>query len=129
MSIGNEVIAFLNDFKAKLGIWGVIFGGRPKNLQTLLDLEITPAYRLEVLKELKKEDYSDGPLKDILYGESSMWVFGKIVKGEEVYIKITLGLHGSKVICISFHISEHPMNYPLKVKHEKSDNREGDAQA
>ena len=43
-----------------------------------------------------------------------MWVFGKDVKGQEVYIKITLGLPNSSTICISFHIAEHPMTYPLK---------------
>jgi hypothetical protein len=42
-----------------------------------------------------------------------MWVFGKDVKGQEVYIKITLG-KGSSALCISFHIAEHPMNYPFK---------------
>lgn len=115
MSIGNDVTAFLNDFKMKLDIWGIYFRDeRGKNLQTLLDLDITTTYRKEVLKELKKEDYSTGPMEDKLYGNVSMWVFGKVVKGKEIYIKITLGKAGTNVICISFHTSQHPMNYPLK---------------
>jgi hypothetical protein len=43
-----------------------------------------------------------------------MWVFGKIVKKKEVYIKITIGAMDSGVICISFHLAQYKMNYPLK---------------
>jgi hypothetical protein len=45
-----------------------------------------------------------------------MWVFGKNVKGQEVYIKITLGFPISTTICISFHFAEYPMRYPLKTQ-------------
>jgi hypothetical protein len=115
MSNVNEVIRFLDDFKVKLDTWGIIFrDDRGKNFQTLLDLELSYHDRIEVLKDLKKEDYSEGPLADTLYGKASMWVFGKTVKTKEIYIKITLGSTGAKVICISFHTSAHPMNYPLK---------------
>jgi len=115
MSIENEITAFLNIFKTKLEIWGIYFlDERGKNFQTLLDLEITSEYRKNVLRELKNEDYSQGPLVDKLYGKASMWVFGKEVKGKEIYIKITLGKPGTNVICISFHTSEHLMKYPLK---------------
>ena len=43
-----------------------------------------------------------------------MWIFGKDVKGKEIYIKITMGSFGNSVICISFHIAEYEMQYPLK---------------
>ena len=113
----NEVTGFLNDFKIKLDTWGIIFrDDRGKNFQTMLTLELSWNDRVQVLKELKKEDYSEGPLEDRLYGKASMRVFGKIVKGREIYIKVTPGAQGAKVLCISFHIAEHPMNYPLKVK-------------
>ena len=115
MSNVNEVTAFLNDFKVKLDTWGIFFrDDRGKNFQTLLDLELTYNDRIQVLKDLKKEDYSEGPLEDRLYGKASMWVFGKTVKAKEIYIKITLGSADAKVICISFHTSAHPMTYPLK---------------
>jgi hypothetical protein len=62
MSTLSEVQAFLLDFKAKLGVWGVVFrDGRGKNTQTLLDLEITRVYREKVLRELVATDYSEGP--------------------------------------------------------------------
>lgn len=47
-----------------------------------------------------------------------MWVFGKHVKSHETYIKISIGAPGTNAICISFHIAEHPMNYPFK-NHKK----------
>ena len=43
-----------------------------------------------------------------------MWVFGKDVRGREIYIKIALGMQGGQTICISFHIAEHPLKYPFK---------------
>lgn len=114
MSTADEIKSFLQDFKAKLQIWGVIFlDHRGKNVQALLDLDIAPVYREQVLRELQVADYHEGPKRDTLSGGADMWIFGKIIKGQEVYIKITLGFAGAQVICISFHIAEHPMK-PLK---------------
>jgi len=47
-----------------------------------------------------------------------MWVFGKTIKEKEVYIKITMGVKDNSVICISFHLARHKMNYPLKQNKE-----------
>lgn len=115
MATSEGVHSFLQDFKVKLGIWGVVFrDDRGKNAQALLSLEITPVYREKILKELQVTDYYEGPKKENLYGGADMWVFGKKIKGQDVYIKITLGFSGAQVICISFHVAEHPMDYPLK---------------
>jgi hypothetical protein len=117
MATINEIKAFLQDFHIKMDIWGIIVrDDRGKNTQTILDLEITKAHRNKVLKELEVEDYSDGPKEEKLYGGADMWVFGKTVKEKEIYIKITMGVHGSKVICISFHIAERKMSYPYKLQ-------------
>jgi len=112
-----EVEQFLKGFIFKLDFWGVLIRTdrtNPKNVNTLLALELKHAHIKEVLKALKPEDYSQGPLPDKLYHNSDMWVFGKIVKKREVYIKIQLGPPDSQVICISFHFPEHIMNYPFK---------------
>jgi hypothetical protein len=115
MATSDEVRSFLQDFKAKLGIWGVVFRDeRGKNAQTLLTLEISPMAREKIVKELQVADYCEGPKTEKLYGGADMWVFGKTVKGQEVYIKVTLGFFGAQVICISFHVAEFPLNYPLK---------------
>ena len=112
-----RVEKFLKEFKTKLNIWGIVFrDDRGKNAQTLLDLEITPNKRKEIISKLEVTDYSQGPIEEILYGGSDMWVFGKKVKKKEVYIKITMGSQNNKTICISFHIAEKQMTYPFKNK-------------
>lgn len=115
MATYREVEAFLADFHSKMKIWNVLYRDeRSKNSQALADLELRPIDRTKILENLKPTDYSEGPTTETLYGGSDMWVFGKEVKAQEVYIKITLGFAGGSVICISFHIAEHAMNYPLK---------------
>lgn len=116
MALKDEIKAFLQDFRIKMDIWGIVIrDDRGKNTQTLFDLEITKDYRNKVLKSLVVEDYSEGPKEEKLYGGADMWVFGKDVKGKEIYIKITMGVGGAKVICISFHIAEHQISYPFKL--------------
>lgn len=115
MASKDEIQSFLQDFHVKMGIWGIVVrDDRGKNTQTLFDLEITKDYRNRILMALKTEDYCDGPLEEKLHGGADMWVFGKEVKGKEIYIKISLGYMGMQVICISFHIAEHPLLYPYK---------------
>lgn len=110
----DEIEEFLIGFKLKMKIWNVFFLNRKKNIQTLSDLEISPNDRIKVLEELESLDFSEGPLEDKMLAGADMWVFGKIIKGQEVYIKITLGKANLGAVCISFHIAEHSMNYPFK---------------
>ena len=115
MATKEEVNRFLREFKTKLKIWDIIYrDDRGKNTETLLQLEITPHERKKIIENIETRDYSEGPLEEKLYGGSPMWIFGKMVKKQEVYIKITMGKPNNSVICISFHIAEYPMNYPLK---------------
>lgn len=117
MATKQEVEKFLNEFHEKMKIWNVLFRDeRGKNTQTLADLEIRPNDRTKIIEELKTIDYSEGPLEEKLYKGNSMWVFGKEIKSKEIYIKISTGVAGSRVICISFHIADHHMNYPFKIK-------------
>ena len=115
MSTEQAVGLFLKEFKEKMVFWDVIFrDDRGKNTQTLTELEITPIGRKKVLEVLQVKDYSQGPLVETLYKGTDMWVFGKRIKNKEVYIKITIGAPSSNVICISFHLAEYKMLYPLK---------------
>lgn len=115
MSTEKEVTAFLKDFKTKMSIWDVLFrDDRGKNAQALAALELRPIERKAILESVTAKDYSQGPIAEKLYCGSDMWVFGKTIKKQEVYIKITLGAMGTSVICISFHLAEHKMHYPLK---------------
>jgi len=72
----------------------------------LSTLEIQPIEREKVLENLAIEDYSDEPIQENWHGSKEMWIFGKILKDQEIYIKITLGAAGTNTICISFHLSE-----------------------
>ena len=115
MATHREVEAFLAEFHDKMKFWNVFYlDERGINPQTLADLELRPVDRTKILENLKATDYSEGPLAEKLHGGRDMWVFGKEVKKQEVYIKITLGSVGGDVICISFHISLYPMTYPFK---------------
>jgi len=110
----KAVEAFLKSFKEKKKILEIFFLNRDKNFDTLTSLEIRPIEREQVIDNLTAEDYSEGPKPEDWYGSKEMWVFGKVIKSHEIYIKITLGAEGSTTICISFHMAERPMAYPLK---------------
>ena len=115
MATKEDVREFLRHFQEKMKIWDIVFrDDRGKNTQTLSNLELRSIDRKKVIGKFHTEDYSQGPLKEKMYSGTDMWVFGKIVKQKEVYIKITMGTEGSNVICISFHIAERPMRYPFK---------------
>lgn len=115
MATKEQVEAFLKKLKEKIKVFDIIFrDDREKNLQTLASLEINTTFRKQVIMNIEPEDYVEGPIVDTLNKKGEMWVFGKDVKGREVYIKITLGLPNNSTICISFHIAEHPMNYQFK---------------
>ena len=111
----DDVKTFLNQFNIKARVFGIRFrDDRPKNREAILELEITHLQREEIVKNLQVQDYVEGPVVDVLHKEGEMWVFGKDVNGQEVYIKITLGYENDQAICISFHIAEHPLVYPFK---------------
>lgn len=115
----EDIERFLDQFNAKMKVFGIIYrDDRGKNTQTLEELEIIPMHRRVVIESLTVEDYVQGPVIDELNRLGEMWVFGKDVKGREIYIKIALGCEGSQTICISFHIAEHPLYYPFKPSME-----------
>ena len=108
----DEVNGFLSHLKTILSIGDLLFISRNVNTQTLVDLEIMPKQREEYLGKIVLEDYSEGPIENDQYGTEPMWVFGKIINAKEIYIKITIT--ELNVVCISFHTSQYPMNYPFK---------------
>lgn len=115
MTKREEVESFLSQFKIKLEVFDIFFLDlREKNSQALLDLGISRLERLEVVKSIQIENYSDGPIVDDLNSFKEMWVFGKDVNGYEVYIKVAMGEPNNRVICISFHKAEYKMSFPFK---------------
>ncbi len=119
MATRQEIEIFLKELHVKIDIFGILFSDdRGKNQQTLLDLEITPTYREEIISSLKVEDYSQGPLEEKMHGILPMWVFGKKVKQKEVYIKISMGAENNNVIYII------PFPEQFKPNSSKSFNKE-----
>ena len=113
----QDVERFLANFHTKMTVFGIVFiDDREKNTQALADLEIVSKYRETVVMGLEYQDYVDGPIVDALNSLGDMWVFGKDVKGREVYIKITMGIPNKNTFCISFHLAEFPLKYPFKTK-------------
>jgi len=111
----EEVKAFLDQFNIKAEVFGIVFrDDRPKNRKALVQLDLTQLQREVIVKSLLPQDYVEGPVIDVLNQKGEMWVFGKDVKGQEVYIKITLGYENGQTICRSFHIAKRPLTYPFK---------------
>lgn len=110
-----EVKAFLKEFHVRMQVFDVLFrDDREKNTLTLALLGISRDQRKQVLRELTVADYSEGPITD-WDGGPDLWVFGKALKGTDLYIKVTLGFtRTGDVLCISFHSAEHPMKFPLR---------------
>lgn len=84
----EEVRAFLDQFNAKVQVFGILFrDDRPKNREALQVLDITPLQRELIVKNLQVQDYVEGSVIDLLNKQSEMWVFGKDVKEREVTSK------------------------------------------
>jgi hypothetical protein len=112
-----EVELFLHQLKDKIRVFGVAFRPRGKNLDDLAILDITPTKRMEYLMNLRVENYYSGPKRDTYDStKPDYYEFGVHIKGRDVYIKISPGLPNKMVDCMSFHIAEFPMSYPLKTE-------------
>jgi hypothetical protein len=70
----------------------VFLNDRAKNTKTLAILEIPVTKQKQIIEELEIKDYSEGSIEDTNFVGSPLWVFGKIIKGHEVYIKISMGM-------------------------------------
>lgn len=56
-----------------------------------MSLEISSVKRKQIIEVLETIDYSEGPIIDSLNDGTPLWIFGKMVKGNMIYIKITMG--------------------------------------
>jgi hypothetical protein len=115
MASMSEVEEFLRTLKEKIKVFDIAFKGRPKNTQALADLDILPIDRVQYLLNLTSENYYSGPNRDTYDStKPDYYEFGIQIKRKEVYIKISLGIPNKMVDCMSFHVAEFPITYPLK---------------
>lgn len=115
MTTKTDVKSFLQELKQIITIWPIFYINRRKNsIQCLADLGITANSREQIIAQLQIEDYSQGPEPETEFNGKDLWVFGKVIKAQEVYIKLTITKDIGNAICISFHKAEHPMDFPFK---------------
>lgn len=111
----EDVNLFLEQFKVKASVFGIIYRVREKNEDTLFKLGISAKMREKIVLSLEGVDFSHTTLGDVFDEGDLLWVFGKDYKGTELYIKITI-IDNGRCLCVSFHEAEHPIIYPFKPK-------------
>ena len=111
MTKEEKVNTFLADVRKRIenGQYDFIYDDMLK--LTNLGISITEA--INVVKNLKLEDYYRGPKKDHLYPEQEVYEFGKWLDAVELYIKLTIRKQDDLFI-MSFHEAKRPINYPYK---------------
>lgn len=115
MATKAEVDIFLKELKGKIKIFDIVFRPRDKNTQSLLDLGISPNQRIDWINSLTSDNYYKGPSEDTHdSSKPNYYEFGISIAGQEVYIKISIGLDNKRVDCMSFHVAERIITYPLK---------------
>jgi len=113
----GQVDAFLKEMREKIRFFDIAFRPRHKNLDSLAEIDIIPIERIEYLNKLTYENYKSGPNKDTHDSiKPDYYEFGIQINNIEVYIKISLGMPGKRVDCMSFHKAERPITYPLKER-------------
>lgn len=80
---------------------------------TLVDLDFSVEDVVVVLKELELGDYSETLFDKKNDQPPLLFVFGKDLRGNTVYIKVKVKrVERDCVLCVSFHYAQYPMNHP-----------------
>ena len=110
----SQVTLFLVQFK-DFAQNKFTFAERKKCQNTIAYLGITiPQAKQEILG-LTYEDYYRGPIQDTDPKKGGeYWEFGKIICGQEIFIKLKTMSKHSVAVCFSFHIPDETIEYPYK---------------
>jgi hypothetical protein len=103
---------------ADISSW--VFVPRQDNLDCLTELGLTFEDVKEIILELSIDDYCSGPVDD--HNENGVvWIFGKIVLGVELYVKLKLAHIGNlkMVRVISLHKAKMPLSHPITIQESK----------
>ncbi len=119
-----EIKDFLLQFK-KIMVAGRGFDiiNRRENMEAFAKLGLTKKNLREEIMTLSVENYCEGPEPD-RDRPGHIWVFGKQVGTEEVYIKLKIAQVGNEKIakCLSFHAASFPLCYPFRTE-EREDGK------
>lgn len=99
---------------------GLDIVNRRENLEALAKLGLTKKNLREEIMTLSVENYCEGPQPD-RDRPGDIWVFGKQVGTEEIYIKLKIAQVGREKIakCLSFHAANFPLCYPFRAEERK----------
>ena len=80
---------------------------------TLVDLEYDTEDIAECLKNLAVEEYSETKIDKDDDNPPLLFVFGKLINGKQIYIKLKIKVKAKKhILCLSFHYAERTMRFP-----------------
>ena len=116
-----EVRDFLLEFKKIVTSGrGLDIVSRRENLDALAKLGLTKKNLKEEIIALSVENYCEGPEPD-KDRPGYIWVFGKQIEREEVYIKLKIARVGKEKIakCLSFHAAKFPLCYPYRAEERR----------
>lgn len=118
-----EIRDFLLEFKKIIvGGRGLDIVNRRETMDAMAELELTRKNLKEEIMSLSVEDYCEGPEPD-KDRPGYVWVFGKQIGSEEIYIKLKIAqVGGGKIAkCLSFHRARFPLCYPCRIKERRDE--------
>jgi len=117
-----EIRDFLLQFK-KIMVKGrrLDIVNRRENIEALAKRGLTKKNLREEIMTLSVRNYCEWPEPD-RDRPGNIWVFGKQVGTEEVYIKLKIAQVGREKIakCLSFHTANFPLCYPFRAEERKN---------
>lgn len=82
---------------------------------TLIELDYDADDVIKALDELTVSEYSETLFDQRNDQPPLLFVFGKIIQGKQVYIKVKVKhIKQAFVLCVSFHFAQYPMSHPYK---------------
>ena len=93
-----------------------------ENIDTLAKMGLTKKNLIEEIMTLSVENYCQGPEPD-RDRPGDIWVFGKQIGAEEIYIKLKIAQVGKEKIakCLSFHAASFPLCYPYRGEERRDE--------
>ena len=101
---------------------GLDIVSRRENIDALAKLGLTKKNLIEEIMTLSVENYCQGPLVD-RDRPGDVWMFGKQIGAEEIYIKLKIAQVGREKIakCLSFHGANFPLCYPYRGEERRDE--------
>ncbi len=118
-----EIRGFLIEFKGIMSKGrGLDIVNRRENIDTLARIGLTKKNLIEEIMTVSVENYCQGPDPD-KDRPGHIWVFGKQIGSEEIYIKLKIAQVGKEKIakCISFHTADFPLCYPYRGEERRDE--------